>query len=71
MAEAQWTTTDVPASALDFSAGGCIYRNISWPNVYWACGNSSGWRFVAPDGQGDYSTWQVNTPNVAMEVYVR
>ena len=71
VAETQWTTTNVPASALDFSSAGCIYGNIAWPNVYWACGNSSGWHLVAPDGQGDYSTWQWNTPNVAMEVYVR
>lgn len=70
VAEAQWTTANVPASALDFSAG-CMYGPTGWPNVYWACGNQTGWHLVSPLNQGNYSTWQWQTPNVAMEVYVR
>jgi hypothetical protein len=70
IAEAQWTTANVPAGALDFSAA-CMYGPTGWPNVYWACGNGSGWHLVSPLNQGNYSTWQWQTPNVAMEVYVR
>jgi hypothetical protein len=70
VAQAQWTTVGVPASALDFNVG-CMSGPTAWPNVYWACGNSSGWHLVSPQGQGNYSTWQWATPNVAMEVYVR
>ena len=68
-AEAQWATVNVPASALDFS---CLPSTPpAWPNIYWAACNGNGWHLVSPQGQGDYSTWQWNTANVPMEVYVR
>lgn len=68
-AETHWTTVGVPASALDFS---CLPSGApGWPSVYWAACNGSGWHLVSPQGQGNYSTWQWNTANVAMEVYVR
>jgi hypothetical protein len=69
-AETHWTTVGVPASALDFS---CVPGSGApgWPSVYWAACNGSGWHLVSPPGQGNYSTWQWNTANVAMEVYVR